>query len=269
MKCELCHKGEAETAIMSVDGGDELYVCRECARREKARRRNGTRAVRKSAAPPVPPAAAAQRVAPRMQPPAPARLSPMREASLARVPESLKMAGALHLEALFLMGDLDAVERAMDALGVEMVPFALDGLPDAGHAYFFKCRECDIDMALRAIGDLAKREEDTRAALEHSYPLVFGDALCRALSILKNCRLLSSGELFDLLSPLRIAVAWNLLEGIDAKTIDRLAIEAVQKTTPKDLSPDERDRMDAELADRMNERFENVVISDNGEAKFL
>ena len=38
MKCELCHKADAETAIQrEVDGEvQELYVCQNCARQEAA-----------------------------------------------------------------------------------------------------------------------------------------------------------------------------------------------------------------------------------------
>ncbi len=38
MKCEICHKRDAETAIhKTVDGADrELYVCGECARAEES-----------------------------------------------------------------------------------------------------------------------------------------------------------------------------------------------------------------------------------------
>ena len=40
MKCELCKQNDAETAVSTVKDGveDELYVCRECAEKERARR---------------------------------------------------------------------------------------------------------------------------------------------------------------------------------------------------------------------------------------
>ena len=40
MKCELCHQKDAETAIQLEKDGEEqeLYVCRECANRERVRR---------------------------------------------------------------------------------------------------------------------------------------------------------------------------------------------------------------------------------------
>ena len=50
MKCELCHQKDAETAIqLSRDGGEaeELYVCRECANRERVRRQKKSQRTRK------------------------------------------------------------------------------------------------------------------------------------------------------------------------------------------------------------------------------
>lgn len=41
MKCELCHRNDAKVAIHVASGGKEreLYVCRDCAEKEKGRRR--------------------------------------------------------------------------------------------------------------------------------------------------------------------------------------------------------------------------------------
>lgn len=45
MKCEICHKNDAKTAIHVTAGGRdrELYVCRDCAEAEKSRRRQTPR----------------------------------------------------------------------------------------------------------------------------------------------------------------------------------------------------------------------------------
>ena len=45
MKCEICHKNDAKTAIhVTVSGRDrELYVCKDCAEAEKSRRRQPSR----------------------------------------------------------------------------------------------------------------------------------------------------------------------------------------------------------------------------------
>ena len=49
MKCELCHQKDAETAIQLEKDGEEqeLYVCRECANRERVRRQKKSQRTRK------------------------------------------------------------------------------------------------------------------------------------------------------------------------------------------------------------------------------
>ena len=91
---------------------------------------------------------------------------------------------------------------------------------------------------------------------------VFGDSACRALAVLKNCRLLSSGELFDLLSPLRLAAIEGELEGISQREIDRMMTELDLSGSDEQLTQEARDRADAERADEMNRRFEEVMLDD-------
>ena len=98
---------------------------------------------------------------------------------------------------------------------------------------------------------------------------MFGDSLCRALAILKNCRLLSPGELFDLLSPLRLAALENMLEGITLKEIGEMLLSIDLSSKEEKESVQERDRIDAERADQMNRRFEDVVLNERAEEKFL
>ena len=49
MKCELCHKADAETAITRGEGDaeEELYVCNACAKAERQRRQKKSQRTRK------------------------------------------------------------------------------------------------------------------------------------------------------------------------------------------------------------------------------
>ena len=86
---------------------------------------------------------------------------------------------------------------------------------------------------------------------------------------MKNCRLLSPGETFDLLSPLRLAAKEGLLEGIEPAEIERLLAEADLTSAEDKLEQAERDRVDAERADEMNARFEDVVLNERAEGRFM
>lgn len=292
MNCEICKRNKAETAIEK--DGEELYVCRACAAAERSgrqKRRERTRKISRDgiemsvtevsgdgasldSAPPfvkaimnafegvisdIEKTASDTR---RREKPAAVDFPTERTAAAYRV------RGALHLEGLFLIGELEAVQRAMRALDMELVGFEADGVRDSGHVYRLRYRG-GVERARRVVADLLEQERAARVRLAEELPRVFGDSLCRALAVLKNCRLLSPGELFDLLSPLRLAALGKFLDGIGLGEVDRLLDEQELDSAGDRLSPDERDRLDAERADRMNRRFEDVVLNERAEEKFL
>ena len=299
MKCELCHQKDAETAIqLSRDGGEaeELYVCRECANRERVRRQKKSQRTRKGgegAVPGVSISVSGVTTGDGEEPPpivkaimnamsgfvsdlekaageaeAAKKESELVEFPCARAEAPYRIGEMLHLEGLHLIGELEPVGRALRALKMKLVGVDADGVRDSGHVYrlFY---EGSQEAAKRVAEDILREERNARVRLFEEMPRVFGDSLCRALAILKNCRLLSPGELFDLLSPLRLAAIEKMLDGIDLAGIETL-ISSVDLTSKEDNETQEsRDRMDAERADEMNRRFEDVVLNERAEEKFL
>ena len=192
----------------------------------------------------------------------------MSEFPVADLEHAYRLRGRLHLEGLHLIGELEAVRRAVRALGCEIAGIDSDGIFDTGHVYAFRYN-CPQDRARRIVDAIVVSERNARVRLFEELPRVLGDSVCRALAILKNCRLLSPGELFDLLSPLRLATLEKMLDGMKFADVERM-IGAVDLTGFEDrLSQAERDHADAERADEMNKRFEDVVLNERGEEKFL
>ena len=298
MKCELCHQKDAETAICIEKDGeeDELYVCRECANRERVRRQKKSQRTRKGAEglPPGVSISVSGVTSGEDGEPPPlfeaimnavnglvsdfekaaeeaknaAKEPKLTELSCARVEAPYRIGTLLHLEGLHLIGELEAAGRAMKALKLELVGVEADGVRNTGHVYRI-FHGGNAELAQRVLEDLVREERNARVRLFEEMPRVFGDSLCRALAILKNCRLLAPGELFDLLSPLRLAAIEKMLDGIDLAGIEAL-ISSVDLTSKEDNETQEsRDRMDAERADEMNRRFEDVVLNERAEEKFL
>jgi protein-arginine kinase len=125
------------------------------------------------------------------------------------------------------------------------------------------------DRADRFVEAIVEQERNARVRLATEMPRVYGDAICRALATLKNCRLLSPGELFDLLSPLRLAAMDGLLENATLDGIEKLMAGQNLDSKEDGLEPDERDRLDAERADDMNAGFSETVLNDKAEGMFL
>ena len=298
MKCEICHKADASEAISRGDGGedDELYVCAACAKAEKERRQRKSQRTRKVTglppgvsmsiteisrqtedssndedAPEPPPFIGAimdaihdmvngmeKADAAKSRRQAQERMSVLPAAD---VPADYRVKDRIHLEGLHLLGELDAVKRGLHALGMDIEGISADGVSETGHAYLFRFG-CSQERAKRVVEDLLREEGNARARLKNELPRVFGDSLCRALAILKNCRLISPGELFDLLSPMRLAAKEGMLDGITLDEIEGMMTAADLSNAEDGLSQDERDRVDAERADEMNGRFEEVMLND-------
>lgn len=294
MKCEMCHQKDAETAILLAQDGEEqeLYVCRECANRERVRRQQKSQRTRKTTGLPPGMSVSISQVG-SDETPAPIIEAIMnavngmvsdfqkakhdkdapKEPELADFPcgrseATYRIGEHLHLEGLHLIGELEAVHRAMRALGMKLVGIDADGIRDTGHV--FKIRYSgSSERAKRVVEEILAQERNARVRLFEEMPRVFGDSLCRALAILKNCRLLSPGELFDLLSPMRLAALEKMLDGIDLAEIERMLSEIDLSSKEDNDTPQERDKVDAARADRMNSRFMDVVLNERAEEKFL
>ena len=306
MKCELCHQADAQTAITRGEGdeAEELYVCHACAKAERLKRQKKSQRTRKvTGLPPgmsmsitqisrspdgeitedsvdgenPPPFIGAIMNAfqdmvsdiEKAQQTAKAEKEPKyHDFPVPRVDAAYRIGNRLHLEGLHLIGELDAVKRALRALKMELVGVSADGINETGHVYTFRYSGSS-EQAKRVVEDLLREERNARVRLFEELPRVFGDSLCRALAVMKNCRLLSPGEYFDLLSPLRLAAKEGMLDGIDSAEIERRLAEADLTSSEDKLEQAERDRIDAERADEMNARFEDVVLNERAEEKFL
>ncbi len=297
MKCELCHQNDAQTAIQVVEDGEEqeLYVCHECAKKERVRRQKKSQRTRKGAGgaasgvsisvsgvssedgepPPIVAAFmnAMSGLVSDLEKAAGASEEAKKEPKLIEFPceraeSPYRIGPMLHLEGLHLIGELEPVHRAMRALDMKLVGVDADGVRNAGHVYrlFYHDKQ---EVAKRVAQDLLREERNARVRLFEEMPRVFGDSLCRSLAIMKNCRLLSPGELFDLLSPLRLAAIEGMLDGIGLEEIE-VILASIDLSSKEDKeTQQDRDRIDAERADEMNRRFEDVVLNERAEEKFL
>jgi len=297
MKCEICHKADAEKAIQRGEGddADELYVCAACAKAERQRRQKKSQRTRKvTGLPPgvsmsvteisssgdgeePPPILGAIMNAfndmvsdlEKAKKAAEAKKTPKySDFPMDSLDKAFRIGERLHLEGLHLIGELEAVKRALHALEMELVGVDADGVKDSGHVYAIR-HACGAKTAERVAKAMLREERNARIRLFEELPRVFGDALCRALAVLKNCRLLSPGECFDLLSPMRLAASEDMLDGIGLAEIMRMADSIDLSGAEDKLSEQERDQADADRADEMNRRFEDVVLNERAEEKFL
>jgi hypothetical protein len=314
MKWEICHSREAVTVLTQSDGNqdEELYVCRECEKAEKARRKKKSFRISgdenlsgiagmsislqgfsgKDEAPPpiieaimnaVTNVIAGENASPSLNEDGDkgknkkkSETSPvevnaeLNELPLNDVDGKFVMLGALHLEALHLVGELESLFNLMQKFGVHLEELETEGMHHIGHIYKLKytCSEHNARLALRSI---TVHEQNARNDLLKDLPIVLADAVCRPLALLKNCRLLTPAEFLDLLSPMRLAAIEGLLDGITLDEIDQLISEIELRDDKEDEMKNfdvDYDMVDSERANFANARFENVILSDKAEELF-
>ena len=174
-----------------------------------------------------------------------------------------------HLEGLHLIGDLSPVRAGLEAVRMTIQGIDADGLHSVGHV-FRVWNNATLGLperklvrrVMRVFEDLMQQELYARQILVEDSPRIFEDSVMRALAILKSARLLSPWELFDLLSPIRLAANLGRLAGISRDEVFSLMAAQAKKPAlpPPETIADERrrDNRDAALADRINKRFARV-----------
>ena len=184
----------------------------------------------------------------------------------------LHMWAEFHLEGLHLIGDLPPVLSALEALRMTCNGINADGLRNAGHI-FSVWNNATLGLperklvrrVMRVFDDLVLQELYARQTLLEENPRIFEDSVMRALDIMRHARLLSPWELFDLLSPLRLAATFGLVSGITRGEIVSLMTAQTKKPElppPRTVADEQRrDSRDAALADRTNKRFARVQFA--------
>lgn len=295
MKCEICNKLEAETAITKLKDGEEqeLYVCRACAAAERKNRQQKSQRTRKmtglppgmsitlsgNAADAPPPIIGAildavnglvgniEGAAAAIPKPSAEPEKKMYDFPLGRVSSKFRIGSYLHLEGLHVIGELDAVRRAVRALEMELVGIDHEGINFVGHVFTLRYSGSQ-ERAKRVVRDLLAQERNARVRIFEDMSRIFADSVCRALAILKNCRMLAASELFDLLSPLRLAALEDLLDGITVEEIETILSEIDLSGNECFLDVCELDKLDSARADEANRRFEDVVLNERAEERF-
>lgn len=276
MKCEICHKAEATTVLKGGGEDDERYVCADCARAEEAEKGEDEEGAGEDGvfAPPGAPDAEENGQMRRVLDAMGGILDTVKnsierhaaeaEDNYRELPRDKKFRdcmfnGYLHLEGLFLFGDLDRVKRALEALDMRLEHPYGDG-HESGHIYRVMYRN-PVKQAARVFHDMVEQERYARIALIDDDPIVFADTVMRSLGILRNARLLTAGEYADLLSPMKLAAREMLLEGISEREIDAL-FRRQSQIIKRGRDNAERD---IDRAEEANERFARVRLA--GRAK--
>ena len=180
----------------------------------------------------------------------------------------LRASVMLHLLGLRLIGEMDAVMRGLERIRLLVRGIGGEGSEAAGQIYQISNMDTlGVDEATivqrvtRIACEVIHQERNARIRLVREMPLVLMDCLARALCLLQQARLLSSGEAVEFLSALRLGASLGLVTRLNVRGVDKLIQDVqpghLQKCFEKPLGCEERD---ARRADFLRSKLANVKL---------
>lgn len=164
----------------------------------------------------------------------------------------------LHLPALVLTEQINPVIKAIGKIGLAVRGLYGEGTEALGNLFQISNQhtlgeaEPEIIAQIeKVIEGVVRSEVTARAKLKEDHQTMLRDQIGRAFAILRYAHILTSKEALNLLSMLRLGADLDLVGNCDRSLIDMLLLEIqpahLQLNAARELSPEERDSMRAEL----------------------
>ncbi len=168
----------------------------------------------------------------------------------------------IHLAGLVLTKEIDSVIDHITKLGLVVRGFYGEGSDVWGNLFQISNQttlgrsESDITEALQKITrQIIEFENQARAQLVGEANDEISDKIWRAFGILKHARVLTTEEVMNLLSAVRLGIALNILDQVSMETVNKMLILSqpahLQKHMGKVLDPSDRDIARATLVREM------------------
>ncbi len=170
----------------------------------------------------------------------------------------LRVSVLIHLPGLVLIKEMDTVLSQVNKIGLAVRGFYGEGSDVLGNLFqvsnqttLGRSEEDLVDSLEKVTRQLLAYESNARRRLFTDAPDHIRDKIWRAFGILANARVLSSQEVMNLLSAVRLGVAMGESMGLDLGQINQLMLSTqpahLQHHFGKTMTPEERDVARAEL----------------------
>ncbi len=158
----------------------------------------------------------------------------------------------VHLPALVLTKQFNRVSQALNQLGLAVRGIYGEGTEIVGNLVQIsnqltlgKAEEHIIESLRGMTREIINKEKQSRDALIAGNRIGLEDKICRSYGLLTGARVISSRELMELLSDVRLGVDLGFLPDISTKDLNEIMIQtqpaSLQKKAGKELSDTERD----------------------------
>jgi len=158
----------------------------------------------------------------------------------------------LHLPALVLTKEIDKILRAVSQLGISVRGLYGEGTEVKGNFFQIsnqitlgKPEEDILAEIEKIVRDIIAYEHGARETLLRDARAFIEDKIFRAYGIIKNARILTSDEVINLFSAVRLGIGLGMIDSVDISTLNELLIFTqpahLQLLFGKEMKPDERD----------------------------
>lgn len=164
----------------------------------------------------------------------------------------------IHLPGLVLTREIDNVIGRISKLGLMVRGFYGEGTDVLGNLFQIsnqttlgRTEEEIIDSLVKVSSQIIEYEREAQETLMRDAPEQIEDKVWRSFGILRNARVLTSNEVMNLLSALRMGVSLGLIEKISYREINELMIMTqpahLQKFIGREMENTERDMIRADF----------------------
>jgi len=176
----------------------------------------------------------------------------------------------LHLSGLKLMDEIQAVINGLEKIGLAVRGLLGEGTEASGNMFQIsnqstlgQSEEAIVSQLTRVAKDLVNHEKHARARLFQQKRTFLVDQVGRAIGIGLHARILSSREVIDLLSALRLGIDFGFITNLKTRQINEIMLLTqpghLQKMLNRILGPEERDQVRAEL---LRDRLKQVKLKE-------
>lgn len=174
----------------------------------------------------------------------------------------MRVSYMVHIPALCLSGMADKIFSVMNKLGIAVRGIYGEGSKSQSHIYQISNQvtlgldEGEIIKKTTDIIDkMISQERELRNKLFKENRIVIEDKIMRSYAVMKYAKILSSKELLDALSFVRLGISQDIIKGLDAKCVNSLMIETrpahISQGEETELSPEARDIKRAEVVNNI------------------
>jgi protein arginine kinase len=180
----------------------------------------------------------------------------------------MRASAMLHLPALVISDQITQIIKAVNRIGLAVRGLYGEGTEALGNLFQISNQmtlgETEgqiIERLTKVIGQIIEHEENARQKLLQDKARTVANEIGRAYGIMQHCYSISSKEVLNLLSMLRLGVDLALLPDDLRVTIDELFMRTqpahLQKDFERKLTTEERDSMRADL---LRERLKSMPV---------